>query len=215
MSSVSPSTAEVVTGLRVVGRDGLTGEVEQTPGDRAILRLANGRRVLVYATQIHLDDGIGRLDLGPEDVDASARRAGHPDTGGGGGDGESHVIPILEERLHVGKERVETGRVHISKRVIEHTETLAPELAREDVDVERVAVGRVVEDPTDPPQPRHEGETLVVPLLEERVVVQKQLVVREELRITRRTSNASQPQEVVLRHEEAHVERRPPSGESA
>jgi len=38
----------------------------------------------------------------------------------------------------------------------------------------------------EPPQVRHEGEVMVVPVVQERLVTHKELVLVEEIRLTRR-----------------------------
>ena len=117
---------------------------------------------------------------------------------------DSAVVPVMEEELRVGKRVVETGRVRVHKTVHEHEEVLDEPLMREEYDVERVPVDEFVDGPVGP---RHEGETLIVPVLEEVLVVEKRLVVREELRITRRRTEEHRPQRVKLLGEEVSVER--------
>ena len=120
------------------------------------------------------------------------------------------VVPVVEEELRVGKRVVETGRVRVSKHVREREELVDETLVREEYEVERVPVGVFVDEPVGP---RHEGETLVVPVLEEVLVVEKRLRVREELRITRRQTEARERQRVTLLGEEVSVERTgPPEG---
>ena len=58
---------------------------------------------------------------------------------------------------------------------------------------------------------RHEGDTTVVTLVEEVVVVEKRLRATEEIRITKRRSVRHEPQQVTLRREEAVVERLQPA----
>jgi uncharacterized protein (TIGR02271 family) len=114
------------------------------------------------------------------------------------------VVPVLEEELHVDKRRVETGRVRLTKQVHERQETVDVPLATEEIHVERVPVNRAIE--TAPPV-RYEGDTMIVPLLEEVIIVEKRLMLREEVRITKRQSETRRPQQVMLRREEALVER--------
>ena len=114
------------------------------------------------------------------------------------------VIPVVEEELRVGRRVVETGRVRVTKTVHEHEEVVDEPLMREEYDVERVRVDAFVDGPVGP---RQEGETLVVPVLEEVLVVEKRLVVREELRLTRRRTEERKPQRVTLLSEEVEVER--------
>ena len=54
---------------------------------------------------------------------------------------------------------------------------------REEYNIERVAVGKIV---TDTPVQRQEGDTLILPVTEEVLVTEKRLLLREEIRITRR-----------------------------
>jgi uncharacterized protein (TIGR02271 family) len=122
----------------------------------------------------------------------------------GGGRIPVAVVPVMEEELRVGKRVVETGRVRVTKHVHEREEIVDEPLMREEYDVERVPIDEFVDEPVGP---RHEGETLIVPVLEEVLVVEKRLVVREELRITRRMTEERRPQRVKLLSEEVSVER--------
>ena len=72
------------------------------------------------------------------------------------------------------------------------------------MDVERVAFGTVVDAV---PQVRIEGDVTIVPILEERLVVEKQLVLVEEIRITRRKTFRPERVEADLRKQTASVER--------
>ena len=67
---------------------------------------------------------------------------------------------------------------------------------------------RVVEAPT---EIRQEGETTIIPVFEERLVMQKQLVLKEEIYITRRRTEREHEEHVVLRREEVDVQRASPS----
>jgi len=123
--------------------------------------------------------------------------------------GERIVVPVLAETVTIGRRWVETGGgVRVTKRVRERTEVLNEALARDEVTVERVSVNRIVDAP---PPTRQEGDTMIIPLLEEVLVVEKRLLLREEVRIARRRHTVREPQTVVLREEEAQVERLAPS----
>jgi uncharacterized protein (TIGR02271 family) len=114
------------------------------------------------------------------------------------------TIPLAREELEVGKTTVETGVVRVRKVVHEHEETIDQPLLREEVDVKRVSINRVVDQPV---TARYEGTLLIVPVLEEKLIVQKQWILKEELHISRHTVEAGGPQSVTLRSEEAIVER--------
>jgi len=114
----------------------------------------------------------------------------------------SAPIPMLEEQLAVHAQPVVTGRVRLHKHISEHVEQVDLALSREDVEIQRVRVDRVVEQPE---PPRQEGDVTIVPLHAE--VLTTQLVVTEELHIRRRQSKTHEPRQVTLRREELDVTR--------
>ncbi len=122
-------------------------------------------------------------------------------------EGTEVVMPIIEERLTVGKRVRETGRVRLQKLVETRQETVDEPLLREEVEVERVPVGEFVDGPV---AVRHEGDVLIVPVLEEVLVVETRLRLREELRVTRRRTEVHEPQEITLRSERIEIERLAP-----
>ena len=114
------------------------------------------------------------------------------------------VVPLVAEALDIERERRTTGRVRITKRV-EHVDAIVDEpLLQESVDIERHSIEREV---SEPPPVRREGDTLIVPVLEEVLVVEKRLVLREELHIRRRRTEARDTRRVPLQREEVVVER--------
>lgn len=113
-------------------------------------------------------------------------------------------IPLVEEQAIVGKRIVETGRVSVRTHVEERTEFVRDAITREDVEVTRVPVDRMVDDV---PVVRTEGDTTIIPIVEEVLVVEKRIMLREEVHIRRRTSIEPVEQEVTLRATRAIVER--------
>jgi uncharacterized protein (TIGR02271 family) len=120
-------------------------------------------------------------------------------------DARGLVIPVVEERLEVSRERVETGRVRIIKSVEAREVVVDEPLKRESVRVEHVPINQVVTGEV--PQVREEGDVTVIPILEERVVTRTELVLVEEVRIHREHSEYHDPQRVTLRKEVVAVER--------
>lgn len=116
------------------------------------------------------------------------------------------VIPIVEEEAHIGKRVVETGRVRVSTQVRTHEHVLTETLARSGVEIERVRIDREVEAV---PAVREEGDLTVIPIVEEVLVVEKRLVLREEVRIRRTHGSEAVSQPVTVRSTEAIVERLP------
>jgi len=123
----------------------------------------------------------------------------------------TRVIPVVEEHLTVRKEVVETGRVRIGKRVYEEPQTVTTPVVGERVDVERVAIGAFVDAL---PEVRYEGDTMIIPVVEEVAVVQKRLRLVEELRVTRHRTQTEVTEQVTLRREEVtvdHLRPQPPA----
>lgn len=113
-------------------------------------------------------------------------------------------IPLIEESISIEKRVVETGRVQVRTFVDDEQVMLSEALAREIVDVERVAIGREVDVA---PKVREEGEYLIVPVMEERLVVEKRLFLVEELRLRRTTVIVPVEAEATRRVMRAEVER--------
>ncbi len=113
------------------------------------------------------------------------------------------VIPLLEEELKIARKKILTGGVRVHKTVSERTETIDEPTLREQLEVQRVAVNKFVDSA---PPVRYEGDTMIVPLVEEVLVVEKKLVLREEIRILKRRDTVQNPQQIVVRREEATLE---------
>ncbi|MFL6676063.1 MAG: DUF2382 domain-containing protein [Massilia sp.] len=117
------------------------------------------------------------------------------------------TLPVFEEQLAVGSREVDTGRgVRIHKTVTEHPATIDERLLRDEVVVRHVTVDRMVE-AGQAPTTRYEGDTLVVPVLEEVVVVERRLRLKEELHITKVRHEQRHLDTVMLKSEHIDVER--------
>jgi len=116
----------------------------------------------------------------------------------------SITIPAIAETIQVEKQTVETGKVIITKRVYEREETVDLPLLHEEVEVNHVAVNRVVDEP---PAIRYEADTMIVPVLEEVLVVEKRLMLKEEIYITKRRTEVHSSETVTLQQEDIQVER--------
>lgn len=123
-------------------------------------------------------------------------------------DGDEIRIPRVEEEVIIGKQQVETGRVHVSVVVDEREEQVDVPLTAERVEVERVPINRVVETAL---EPRYEDDTLVIPVVEERLVVQKQLVLTEEVRIRRVSETRQHRERFTLRSQDVEIDRDQPA----
>jgi len=122
------------------------------------------------------------------------------------------VIPLAEETVTVSKREVETGRVQVALTTEMQTVVARETLRGRRVEVERVDVGRTLAAGEAPPTPHEEGDTLVIPVVEETAVVVKRLVVREEVRLRFAPTERPFEEAVEVRRQRATVERAPPGG---
>jgi stress response protein YsnF len=119
------------------------------------------------------------------------------------------VLPLVEETATVHKREVVTSKVRV-RTITDTTEELArANLQSDSVEVTRVPVDKAVETA---PEIRTEGDVTIVPVLEEVLVVTKQLVLKEELHIRRRVETETVEVPVTLRKQRAVVEREAPDG---
>jgi uncharacterized protein (TIGR02271 family) len=114
------------------------------------------------------------------------------------------IIPVIEEQVHVDKKVVESGRVRITKVVSEQEVPVSIPLIEEEHDIQRVPVNEYVE--TAPPPIRYEGDTMIIPVVREVLVIQKRLLVVEELHITKTQVQKQDTQHITLRKEEVMVQ---------
>ena len=126
------------------------------------------------------------------------------------GSSKKAVIPVIQEQATVSKRVVETGKVRISKHVREYEEIVDVPHIHEEVMVERVPVDRVVEAA---PEVRQEGDLTIIPVVEERYVLEKRLVLVEELHVRKERRESHHPEKVKALKEEVEVQRiRPGEG---
>ena len=115
------------------------------------------------------------------------------------------VIPVVQENVVVGKRVIETGKVRILKTVTEQQETIDIPLVQEDIQVERVPLNQYVD--VLPPAVRYEGDVTIIAVVKEVLVVEKRLLLVEEVRVTKNKVQTNETQEVSLRTEDIQVER--------
>jgi len=117
---------------------------------------------------------------------------------------EDLVVPVIEEELAAGVKAVKTGAVRVDKHVEKRLRKVEGPLLHEDVEVRRVPVGRVV---SEPPAVRRKGDTVIVPVVEEELVVTKRLVLKEEIHLIKRRTKERFAKEVEVNRERAEVHR--------
>lgn len=117
---------------------------------------------------------------------------------------EDDVLQIVTETATLEKRDVLTGRVRVSTRTEAVDELVSCVLERRDVSVTRVAVDRQVDAV---PAVRTEGDVTIIPVVEEILVVEKRLVLREEIHLRQTTTSQSVEVPVSLRKQHAVIER--------
>lgn len=117
---------------------------------------------------------------------------------------EEVVIPVVEEELDAEARPVPTGGVRVDKHVEQRIRKIEAALVHEEVEVRRVPVNRVV---TEVPAVRKKGDTIIVPVVEEELVVTKRLVLREEVHLIKHRAKERFVKEVALDRERAEVSR--------
>ncbi len=117
--------------------------------------------------------------------------------------GDVQVLPLYAEQVAVSK-RVRKTRVQVARTTRTREAVVEEDLAHEQVVVERVAIGRVVDAV---PDVRQEGDLTILPVMEEIVVVERRLILKEEVHIRRVRTTEHHVETVTLREQEAAVTR--------
>jgi len=116
------------------------------------------------------------------------------------------TLQLASEELSVSKETIETGRVRVATRTREREALIDEDLARETVEIETVPIGLRIDAM---PMARQEGDTTIIPIVEEILVVERRLFLKEEVRIRRVRTTERHKETVMLRYQEAVVTRHP------
>ena len=121
--------------------------------------------------------------------------------------GETH-FPLYAEDLTVSKRQIAGDMVQVGT-VTRETESLVDEmLNHERVQIDRIPVGRQVDAV---PPIRQEGDTTILPVVEETVVVERRLILKEEIHIRRLHVSERHQEAVILRKQEAVITRIEPN----
>jgi uncharacterized protein (TIGR02271 family) len=119
---------------------------------------------------------------------------------------DSGVLRLFAEDATVSREVLETGRVRVAKVTRTRDHHIDESLARTRFEVNRVPIGRLID--TMPPI-KEDGDLTIVPIVEETVVVERRLMLKEEIHIRRVQTNERHQQTVKLRYQTAEVTRTP------
>lgn len=115
------------------------------------------------------------------------------------------TIPVIEEQLKVDKKVIETAHVRLSKTVNETIESLDIPLKEDEIVVNRVPKNELLD--VMPPASRYEGDVMIIPVLKEVAVIEKRIMLVEEIHVSKKQTERIETTEVTLRKEEVKVTR--------
>lgn len=121
-------------------------------------------------------------------------------------DPKTEYLPIVEETASLALHKVVTGRVRVATQteVLDHV--LPAELSSVEVDVTRVPVDRRIDAV---PEVVTEGELTIIPVVEERLVVTRELYLREEIHVRRVKKTETVEIPTTTRRQTAQIEHLP------
>lgn len=114
------------------------------------------------------------------------------------------TIPIVQEEAFVSKRLIDTEHVRVHLSTEEVPVVVRDAVARDHLEIKRVAVEREV---GHVPPNREEGNVTIIPVLEERLVVEKRLFLVEEIHITHEKRTEAVELPTTLRRTNVDVER--------
>jgi uncharacterized protein (TIGR02271 family) len=114
------------------------------------------------------------------------------------------VVPLFREEASLARQRVITGRVQVSTVSRRHEEVVETLLTRESAEIERTPLDQPVDCV---PPVRQEGDTIIIPVVEEVLIVERRLVLKEEVRVRRVRTTEKHRESVQLRRQEVMVTR--------
>ncbi len=117
--------------------------------------------------------------------------------------GETY-FPLYAEDLTVSKRQVAGDRVQVSTVTREDSIFVDETLNHERVQIDRIPIGRQVDAV---PPVRQEGNTTILSVVEESIVIERRLILKEEVHIRRLHVSERHQEAVILRKQEAAVTR--------
>jgi uncharacterized protein (TIGR02271 family) len=114
---------------------------------------------------------------------------------------EGGTLQLREEQLDVNKSKVQTGEVILSKDVVEEQKSIDVPVTHEEVVIERRSFDNKQSD-----SPITSGETIHIPVSEERVNVDKHTVLTGEVSANKQEVEETKHIEQTVKKEEAHID---------
>jgi len=119
---------------------------------------------------------------------------------------DESVMELRDEQLKVEKRSVQTGEVHLRKEVFEETKTIEVPVIREELVIETRPLNGAARPGSLSASDIGDRQEIRVPLSEEQITIQKEVVPREEIRLSKERIVENRTVSETLKHEEAHLE---------
>jgi stress response protein YsnF len=120
---------------------------------------------------------------------------------------EQQIVPLVEEELVVETRSHPTGSVRVETRTLAREVEVDEVLGHETLETRRVPIGRYVDTAA---AIRVEGDTTIIPVHEEVLVIERRLLLKEEVHVTRHEEKRRDRRRVSIRHQVADVARHEP-----
>jgi len=117
---------------------------------------------------------------------------------------QPEVLRLHEETAQISKVSRVSGEVSVSTRTLTRDELVSQYLAHTNVEITTVPIGRAVDAI---PAVREEGDVTIFPVMEEVLVIERRLMLKEEVHIRKVRTIERHQETVTLRYQEAVVSR--------
>jgi uncharacterized protein (TIGR02271 family) len=119
------------------------------------------------------------------------------------------IVPVHAEDVTITRRIVQGDVVRVSVVTSEHEQLIDEPVFHDRAEIEHVPVNRPVDAV---PEMRQEGDVTIIPVVEEIIVTQRRLVLKEEIHIRRVRVEDRHREQVTLRRQQAVITRAPPGG---
>jgi len=207
LDSAAPGNATAVQYLLIHGADGrhyrlpldLVGDVRQEQGQSVVVLRGGSSDLRAYIFEDAVDEA-GTVGM--------ARRATSEEWGVAE-DEQTLRIPLAAEELIVAKQPISWGSVRVHKRVSSEEQSQSVSLYHEEAVIEHISPDQY--DPNAPVNP----DEVIVPIVEEQLVVEKRSVIKEYIRIRKTLVAQQQDVRETVRREYVEIEEAQPAGSTA
>jgi len=166
-------------------------------------RTSEATQILRRNHSYDLQTSASRATTNAASMSATATAAGRPNTKPARSAGGEGTMELREEELRVQKTPVETGEVRVRKEVTTEHKTLDVPVQREEVVIERHPASGLASS-----SDIRSGEEVRIPIMEEKIQVDKQAVVKEEVTVGKRTVSDTEHVSGDVRKESVRVEKK-------